>query len=120
MRQVVVVDDDASFRTLLREMFDAAAGFRVVGTAESGRRALDLIDLLRPDLLVSDIEMPEMDGLELVRRTTKRYPETKSILVSANDEPRRIEYAHEEGAIAFIPKSRLSVESIKRALAEVA
>jgi DNA-binding NarL/FixJ family response regulator len=117
MRQVIVVDDDAGFRALLREMFDSTAEFNVVGAAESGSQALDLIDNLRPDLLVSDIEMPEMDGLELVRRTTKRYPNTQSILVSANDESTCLDHARAEGAIAFIPKSRLSISSVEQALA---
>lgn len=118
MRQVLVVDDDASFRGLLREMFDAAKEFQVVGAAESGQQALNLIDVFRPDLLVSDIEMPEMDGLELVRRTTDRYPETKSILVSANDAWSCLNHVWAEGAIAFIPKSRLSVRSVEQALEE--
>jgi DNA-binding NarL/FixJ family response regulator len=87
MRQVLVVDDDAGFRALLREMFDSTAEFNVVGAAESGRQALDLI--------------------ELVLRTTKRYPDTLSILVSVNDEQTCLDHARAEGAIAFIPKSRL-------------
>jgi putative two-component system response regulator len=68
---VLVVDDDPHIREMLREVI-AAEGYSTF-TAENGRRALDVLRTIRVDMVITDIEMPELDGLELLRRVKNRY-----------------------------------------------
>ena len=65
---VLVVDDAVTYRKIISNVLAAVPGIKVVGTASNGKIALDKIEQLRPDILTLDLEMPEMDGLEVLRR----------------------------------------------------
>ena len=68
MIKVLIVDDSALIRGLLKEVLEQAQDIQVVGAAEDPYQARDLIKRLNPDVLTLDIEMPKMDGLELIKR----------------------------------------------------
>jgi YesN/AraC family two-component response regulator len=72
MIRVLVVDDQALVRGGFRLILEAQKDIEVVGEAENGRRALALADELRPDVVLMDIRMPELDGLEATRRLLAR------------------------------------------------
>jgi CheY-like chemotaxis protein len=101
--RVLVVDDQAVVRDAARMMLEASPGFRPVGEAASGAEALAAIERLDPDLVLLDVRMPDMDGVETARRiqSTGRAPVV--ILMSTEDG------GHVEscGAAAFLPKQRL-------------
>ena len=65
---VLVVDDSVVVRRIMTNVLSADPGIRVVGTAASGRSALEKVGQLAPDIMILDIEMPEMDGLETLRQ----------------------------------------------------
>jgi two-component system chemotaxis response regulator CheB len=103
---VLVVDDMALYRKVLADAVGAISGARVVGTAFDGRAALDRIERLRPDLVLLDVEMPNLNGLETLERIRARWPEVGVVMVSgtsrgAADITLR---ALEKGALDFIPK----------------
>ena len=118
MYRVVLADDEGQFRGWIRSLLETSEEFLVVGEAGSGSEVLRLIDRLKPDLVISDVDMSDRDGLDLVRNVLSRLPEVKVILVSAHSGRGYARLAHEEGATAFIPKTDLSLEAVRQALQE--
>lgn len=93
MYSVLIVDNEAIIRKGLRMGFDwQSMGCTVIGQAAGGEEALEKMEAQAPDILISDIRMPGMDGLELTRAVRSRFPHTKVILVTAFSE---FEYAQE-------------------------
>jgi two-component system chemotaxis response regulator CheB len=80
--RVMVVDDSAAIRRLLRSLLETDPGLTVVGTAANGQSALDQIPELKPDVVTLDIEMPVMDGLACLRELRKRWPRLPVIMLS--------------------------------------
>jgi YesN/AraC family two-component response regulator len=116
MHQVIVADDEVSFRRWLRLTLDNSPDFQVVGEASSGTETVRLAELLSPDAIIADIYMPELDGVEAAHYIKKRMPDIKIILISAYEGRVYQGLAQESGAIAFIPKSGLSLCSLRQAL----
>jgi two-component system response regulator YesN len=114
--RVVVADDEPVFRNWLRTLLEDSEDFQLVGEASTGSEAVSLIPSLTPDLVIADVYMPEPDGLELARYVQQNYPGIKAILVSAQQERVYEKLANEEGALAFIPKMKLSLDALRRAL----
>jgi DNA-binding NarL/FixJ family response regulator len=98
----VLVDDHphvlAAFGRLL------SSSCEVVGSVSNGRDAIEAVMTLRPDVLVADLMMPEMDGLEVCRRVKQALPETAVVIVTAFDDAQVQNAAFEAGASAFVPK----------------
>ena len=85
--RVLLVDDEEDIRVGIgRKMDWTALGFALVGEAENGLEALDLAEALEPDVVLTDIKMPFMDGLELCRILTERLPAAKFVVFSGFDE----------------------------------
>jgi YesN/AraC family two-component response regulator len=116
--RVLVADDEPEFRDWLKSVLNDSGDFRLVGEASSGREAFELIPSLLPDLVIADMYMPEPDGLEVVRYVQQHFSGIKAILVSAHEDRVYERLAKEEGALAFIPKSRLSLDALRQALKE--
>ena len=112
--RVVIADDESEFRGWLRSLIDTSADFQLVGEAINGSEAIGLINELIPDLVIADVFMPDIDGLEILQRIHKHYPGIKIILTSACQERVYSKLAKEEGALCFIPKAELSLEYLCR------
>jgi two-component system chemotaxis response regulator CheB len=81
--RVLVVDDTVTYRKIVGAVLERIPGVEVVGAAANGRIALDKIDELRPDLLTLDVEMPEMDGLEVLRELRRTHDDLGVIMLSS-------------------------------------
>lgn len=93
MLKVFLVEDETLIREGLRDRIPwEQYGFRFVGEAGDGEMALPLIRKTRPDVIITDIKMPFMDGLELSRIVKEEFPKTKILIVSGYDD---FEYARE-------------------------
>ena len=91
--RVLLVDDEEDIRVGISRKIDwAGLGFSLVGEAENGAEALEIAEQLRPDVVLTDIKMPFMDGLELCRRLTQQLPAAKMVVFSGFDE---FEYARQ-------------------------
>jgi two-component system, NarL family, invasion response regulator UvrY len=111
--RVLVVDDNAQFREVLRDVVVATGGMTCVGEAASGEAALDAVPELAPQLVIMDKRMPGIGGIAAARRMADRHPDVVVVLVSVENP--RAEQLEQSGAAAFLDKRRLS----PRALAEL-
>ncbi len=119
MYRVVLVDDSVEFLNWLKSLFENSDDFQVVGDASSGIKARHIIESLKPNLVISDVYMPDTDGLELARYVQEHLPNIRVILISVHEDRVYERLAHEEGVVAFIPKAKLSLEVIRQCLLEV-
>ena len=102
--RVVVVDDHALHRDGTRQILDAHPDLQVVGDASSGEVALALINQLHPDVVLMDIRLPGMNGIEVTRRLTRDHPGVRVLMVSAYDEDEYVRGALEAGAAGYLSK----------------
>jgi len=116
--RVIVADDEGDFRHWLRSLLEGSPEFQVVGEAKTGIEALDLVSRLLPDVVITDMDMPDGDGVEVVRSLRTGRPGVKVIIVSGHSERGYERLAEEEGALAFFPKAKLSLEALRQVLLE--
>jgi DNA-binding NarL/FixJ family response regulator len=102
---VLAVDDQAVFRRALASLLEATPAFEQVGEATSGEEALALAAALRPDLVLLDVRMPGMDGLETARRMQAASARTVVVLISLDEVA---ELAAAPAAVAHVRKQELS------------
>jgi len=96
-------------RTLLRPMSDTMT---IVGEAEDGEQALTLVRLERPDLVITDLIMPRLDGVALTRRIRQELPETRVILISSHTEDAYRLWASDSGVDAFVSKQVITTSLV--------
>jgi DNA-binding NarL/FixJ family response regulator len=101
--RIMVVDDDQGFREMLRD-FLADDGFDVVGEAPDGVEAVTQADRLKPDVIVMDLRMPRMDGLEATRRIKDTLPITQVVILSAYEDPALKRGAERAGVYCYLIK----------------
>jgi CheY-like chemotaxis protein len=106
MTTILVVDDNALDRKLIGKSAEAAGWS--VEFAENGRQALEKIGQKLPDLVLTDLQMPEVDGLELVRQTKARFPATPVVLMTAYGSEELAVAALQAGASSYVPKRNLN------------
>lgn len=102
--RVLLADDHRLFRQGLRHVCQAAGGIEVVGEAESGREAVRLAQELRPDVILMDIRMPDMDGVEATRQITAHEPATRIVILTMYREDRYVFEAVKAGARGYLLK----------------
>ena len=100
---VLLCDDALFMRTMLRGIV-ASAGYEVIGEAENGRVAVDLYATLRPDIVVMDMVMPEMSGVDAVRQIRQFDPSARIVMCSAMGQMQLVSDAIAAGACGFITK----------------
>src|SRR4026209_1838634 len=111
--RVVVVDDSAYVRKVVREILSRSPFIEVVGTARDGREALELVEQLQPDVITCDLIMPELDGVGFVREQMRRRPIPIIIMSIANETGEAALAALDLGAVDFIQKpTALATEKI--------
>ena len=108
--RVLIVDDQEAFRSAARLVVDMTDGFEVVGEAGSGEKALELVDLLRPELVLMDVKMPGIDGIEATSRIRRSHPWVRVVVLSTYDEFES--RAIDAGARSFVTKSRFGPEAM--------
>lgn len=102
--RVVVVDDHELARESLKYMLSDAPGIEIVGEAENGLAALAACSRLRPDLVLMDVRMPEMDGLTATRELKKQHPRISVLMLTMHDNPDYLLEALKAGASGYVLK----------------
>ena len=114
--RVVIVDDQEPFRQAARMVVELSEGFDVAGEAATGEEAVDLVRELDPDLVLMDVNLPGIDGLEATRQILAEAPRSRVVLVLSTYEADDYEaQALAAGASAFIPKSSFGPETLAAA-----
>jgi DNA-binding NarL/FixJ family response regulator len=102
--KIVIADDQALFRDSLRSLLEAH-GLEVLGEARNGREAVELARRLKPEVLLMDLSMPEMDGLAATRLISADQPEVKVVILTASDEDSKLFEAIRAGAQGYLLKN---------------
>jgi DNA-binding NarL/FixJ family response regulator len=114
--RILIVDDHPSFRATAKTLL-LADGFDVVGEAENGRAALAAVERLRPDLVLLDVQLPDMDGFTVINELRRRDAfRPKIVLTSSHDESDFGPIVARCGAAAFVPKGELSGAALRAVL----
>jgi len=102
--KVILADDHSLVRAGIRSLILNIPGVEVIGEADNGRDAIKLIDELNPDLVLLDIAMPELNGLEVVARISKEFSDTKVIILSMHTNEEYVVQALRSGASGYLLK----------------
>jgi DNA-binding NarL/FixJ family response regulator len=108
--RVLVVDDHTIVRDGISALLSLAGDIEVVGEANNGNEALKMVSALNPDVVLMDIAMPIMGGLEATRRISKEYPKTKVLVITQHDDKEYVFPVLESGASGLISKAGASSE----------
>jgi DNA-binding NarL/FixJ family response regulator len=102
--KILIADDHALFRDSLRSLLEAH-GLEVLGEARNGREAVELARTLKPEVVLMDLSMPEMDGLAATRLISADLPEVKVVVLTASDEDAKLFEAIKSGAQGYLLKN---------------
>jgi DNA-binding NarL/FixJ family response regulator len=103
--KVLIADDHRLVLDGIRHALEGVEGIEIVGEAQNGRRVLPMVERTRPDVVLLDLRMPQMDGLTCIELIRKRYPDVKVIALSAFSDSEHIQNALNRGASGYIVKS---------------
>ena len=116
-KTVLVVDDSAVIRHALCEVFRTESDFSVCGEAENGREAIEMAQALQPDLIVIDLSMPIMNGIDAARALARLMPTVPLIMFTVYSDVLSAEDAHSAGVSAVISKSEHASVLLRKARA---
>ncbi|WP_270165544.1 helix-turn-helix domain-containing protein [Paenibacillus sp. SYP-B4298] len=120
MLRLIIVDDELLMRIGLRSMIQwEEHGFEIAGEASNGKEALELAEKVAPDLIITDVRMPVMDGLELIRETGKVLPKCTYVILSNFDEFRYVKEAMQLGASDYLIKCEIKQDSLVQLLGRI-
>ncbi len=103
--KVLIADDHGLMLEGVKRALKESGDFEVVGEAQNGAQVLPLVGRLRPDLVLLDLRMPQMDGLQCLAGIRDRYPDVKVVILSVSTDPGVIQTVLKRGAAAYIVKS---------------
>ncbi len=109
---IVLADDHAVIRDGVRMVLEAQSDFRVIGTANDGVEAIDLVDALHPDVVVLDIAMPNLNGLAAARDIRSHSPQTKIVFLSMHENEEYLKEALRSGAEGYVLKRAAATDLV--------
>ncbi len=111
--RVLIVDDQQPFREAARMVVEMTDGFEVVGEAENGEQAVDRAADVQPDLVLMDVQMPGIDGVEATRRIMALAVPPRVLVMSTHESGSYEQPALAAGAVRFLPKSEFSMDALE-------
>lgn len=111
--KIVLADDHFAIRAGTRALLEKEADFFVIGEADDGIEAYDLVERHKPDLLICDLSMPHLTGREVVRRVSQKFPRTHIVVLSMHTEDHIVAETLQNGASAYILKTASGAEMIR-------
>ena len=111
--RILIVDDQLPFREASRMVVEMTDGFEVAGEAANGEEGVEMTRSLKPDLVLMDVQMPGMDGLEATRRIRELNEPPHVVVMSTHESGDYRETALDAGAHSFIPKSEFGMDALE-------
>jgi DNA-binding NarL/FixJ family response regulator len=118
MTSIVIADDHSKIRRGLKSLLNDEGDFQVIGEADNGLATLDLVEKLQPDILILDLMMPELNGLEVARRLNQHASRTGIVVLSMHNNEAYVQEAMQSGAKAYVLKESL-IDELVTAIREV-
>lgn len=118
--RIVIVEDHLMFREVLRKICEHDLQHKVVGEAADGKKAVEVIEALRPDMVLLDLHLPNLDGFEVIEKIRKAQPDLVILLLSSHCDDFTVYRAEKAGVQGFVDKNTNSVASLKQAIGQVA
>jgi DNA-binding NarL/FixJ family response regulator len=115
---ILLAEDHAVVRQGLRRLIETEGDIEVIGEATTGREAVNMTRNLHPEIVVMDVAMPELNGIEATRQILKLFPGTKVLILSAHSDSEYVERAVKEGALGYVVK-QASSEIVAKAIHEL-
>ncbi len=112
--RVLLVDDNDDARFLLRKRLDQKRQFEIVGEASGGEEAVARVEELQPDIVIMDVRMPGMDGVEATRQIRERFPGTSVLAYSGFSDRDQIDAMRDAGAVGYVLKDAPEEELVLR------
>jgi DNA-binding NarL/FixJ family response regulator len=106
---IVLAEDHREFRRLLRQEIERGEDLRVIGEAEDGQELLELLEEVNPDLVILDISMPRLGGLEAAQRLKQSHPQVKFLFLSMHKKQAFVQQARILGAAGYVLKEEMDV-----------
>ncbi|WP_201714395.1 response regulator [Rossellomorea arthrocnemi] len=101
---IVIIDDHQLFREGVKRILEFEPSFNVVAEGDDGSEAMNLVETHEPDVVLMDINMPEINGVEATRELMDKYPDTKVIILSIHDDENYVNHALKTGALGYLLK----------------
>jgi len=117
--RVVLADDHAMVRTSIRHLLSKAPGIQVVGEASNGEEAIRTVNCLEPDVLLLDMEMPVLSGVQVARRLQATHSPVRILVLSAYDDKQYIREVLNNGAAGYLTKDE-AAETVVEAIRSIA
>ena len=111
--RLLIVDDQRLFRQSLRIVLEHENDLKVIGEASDGQEAYEQAKALRPEMVLMDVEMPKLDGIEATRLLVKERPDIKILMLSAYADDERVLHGIQAGAVGYIVKDATPEEFVK-------
>jgi DNA-binding NarL/FixJ family response regulator len=108
--RVLVVEDNEPFREFIYSILRMSAELEIIGDASDGQEAVDKSEELQPDLILLDIGLPSLNGIEAAKRIRKLVPSSKIVFLSQESSPDVVRYALSLGAMGYVPKPNASCD----------
>ena len=119
--RIMIIDDEFIMRQGIRYMMNwEQEGYEVVGEASNGKEALDRLEELKPDIILCDIAMPVMDGLDFIKIVRKKYPDIQILVLSSYDRFDYVRQALLNGAADYVLKPTLNPEMLLNMVSKAA
>ena len=103
--KILIVDDHPLMRDALKMSLSSEDDMQVIGEASNGIKALKLLESLQPDIILMDLLMPELDGLQTIERIMKHDPDAKVLVLTSMEDEERVVSAIQSGALGYFPKT---------------
>lgn len=117
--RILLADDHAVLRAGLRALLNSEPDITVVGEAGNGRETLEQIAVLKPDIVVLDLMMPQVKGLDIIEQVTQQYPDTRVLVLTMHADTQYIRHVMQAGGAGYVLKSAADTELIA-AIREIA
>src|SRR5699024_12183044 len=102
VKKIVLIDDHVLFREGVKRILDFEDSFEVVAEGDDGEQALDLVSQYKPDVVLMDINMPNLNGVEATKKIFAKYPEVKVIILSTHDNENYVTHELTSGADGYL------------------